>query len=106
ACAAIVDGYSTSLREGGGAAVLAEHYRWLRDLAIARLKDQRPFWNHLRALRTAPHPDARPRSLLKAAMPSRGLELRFVQRRAGLGSLGRVRLVALGNWRGGMVARE
>src|SRR5215469_5747260 len=36
ACAAIVDGYSASLRQGGGVAVLAEHYRWLRELAIAR----------------------------------------------------------------------
>jgi uncharacterized protein (DUF2252 family) len=106
ACAAIVDGYAESLREGGGAAVLAERYRWLRDLAIARLKDQRPFWEHMRALRPAQQADARARGLLKAAMPSRGLEVRFVQRQAGLGSLGRVRLVALANWRGGMIARE
>jgi uncharacterized protein (DUF2252 family) len=106
ACAAIVDGYSASLRDGGGAAVLAEHYRWLRDLAIARLKDQRPFWDRLRALRTATRADTRARTLLRAAMPARGLEVRFVQRRAGLGSLGRVRLVALANWRGGMIARE
>src|SRR4029077_4880567 len=31
---------------------------------------------------------------------------RFVQRQAGAGSLGRVRLVALADWRGGMIARE
>jgi hypothetical protein len=86
--------------------VLAERYRWLRDLAIARLKDQRPFWDHLRAMRTASAPLATPRRLLRAAMPARGLEVRIVQRRAGLGSLGRVRLVALASWRGGMIARE
>jgi Uncharacterized protein conserved in bacteria (DUF2252) len=107
ACAAVLEGYAESLRRGGGPAVLAEHYRWLRDLAIARLKDQRPFWNHLRAL-----PDAPPRGhshvrrLLKAALPASGLTVRFVQRLAGAGSLGRVRLVALADWRGGMIARE
>ena len=107
ACAAILEGYTDSLRRGGGAAVLAERYRWLRDLAVARLKDQRPFWNRLRALGDAPahwHPDAR--RLLQGALPVKGLAVRFVQRQAGAGSLGRVRLVALAEWRGGMVARE
>jgi uncharacterized protein (DUF2252 family) len=107
ACASILEGYAESLRAGGGAVVLAERYRWLRDLAIARLKDQRPFWNHLRALPDAParwHSDVR--RLLKAALPASCLEVRFVQRQAGAGSLGRVRLVALADWRGGMIARE
>jgi uncharacterized protein (DUF2252 family) len=107
ACESITEGYSESLREGGGAAVLAERYRWLRDLAVARLKDQRPYWNKMRALRTVPgraHPQVR--RLLAAALPARGLEVRFVHRQAGLGSLGRLRLVALTNWRGGMIARE
>src|ERR1700751_4373028 len=54
ACTEILEGYTEGLRAGGGAAVLAERYRWLRDLAIARLKDQRPFWNHLRSLPNAP----------------------------------------------------
>jgi uncharacterized protein (DUF2252 family) len=107
ACESILQGYTESVRAGGGAAVLAERYRWLRELAIARLKDQRPYWDAMRGLRTASarvHPRAR--RLLEAAMPARGLELRFVHRQAGLGSLGRLRLVALANWRGGMIARE
>jgi uncharacterized protein (DUF2252 family) len=107
ACEAIIEGYSESMRTGGGAAVLAERYRWLRELAIARLKDQRPYWEAMRALRQASgraHP--RVRRLLTAAMPARGLEMRFVQRQAGLGSMGRLRLVGLANWNGGMVARE
>jgi uncharacterized protein (DUF2252 family) len=107
ACAAILDGYTESLRRRGGAAVLAEHYRWLRDLAIARLKDQRPFWDRLRALPDAPaHRHSHARRLLKAALPVKGLTVRFVERQAGAGSLGRARLVALADWRGGMVARE
>jgi uncharacterized protein (DUF2252 family) len=107
ACAAILEGYSESLRNGGGAAVLAERYRWLRDLAIVRLKDQRPFWNHLRALPNAPARwQFHARRLLQRNLPVRGLAVRFVQRQAGAGSLGRVRLVALAEWHGGMVARE
>ena len=107
ASAAILEGYTDSLRRGGGPAVLAEHYRWLRDLAIARLKDQRPFWDRLRGLPDAPpHWHSHARRLLKAALPTRDLTVRFVQRQAGAGSLGRVRLVALADWRGGMVARE
>jgi hypothetical protein len=107
ACESIVEGYTQGLREGGGAAVLAERYRWLRDLAIVRLKDQRPFWDHMRALRTvSARAEPRARRLLQAAMPCRGLEVRIVHRVAGAGSLGRERLVALANWRGGMIARE
>jgi uncharacterized protein (DUF2252 family) len=107
ACESVTEGYTESLRVGGGPAVLAERYRWLRDLAVARLKDQRPYWDKMRALRRASaraHPQVR--ALLTAALPARGLEVRFVHRQAGLGSLGRLRLVALTNWRGGMIARE
>ena len=107
ACESIIEGYAESMRTGGGAAVLAERYRWLRELAIARLKDQRPYWEAMRGLRSASNrANPRVRRLLEAAMPARGLELRFAHRQAGLGSLGRLRLVALANWRGGMVARE
>jgi uncharacterized protein (DUF2252 family) len=107
ACESILEGYTQSLREGGGAAVLAERYRWLRDLAVARLKDQRPFWEHMRSLRSASaRGDRQVRRLLEASLPERGLPVRIVHRQAGLGSLGRLRLVALASWSGGMVARE
>ena len=107
ACESITDGYTEGMREGGGAAVLAERYRWLRDLAVARLKDQRPYWEHMRALRTlSGRLPPRVGRLLEAALPARGLKVRLVHRQAGLGSLGRVRTVALADWRGGMVARE
>ena len=107
ACEAILEGYAQSLRQGGGPAVLAERYRWLRDLAIVRLKDQRPYWDNMRGLRSASGRVPPPvRRLLQAAMPERGLDVRFLQRQAGLGSLGRLRVVGLAEWRGGMVARE
>jgi hypothetical protein len=107
ACAAILEGYTESMRAGGDTVVLAERYRWLRDLAVARLKDQRPFWQHLRSLPAAPGGGpARVRQLLRAALPPRSIYVRTVHRQAGLGSLGRLRLVALGRWHGAMVARE
>ena len=107
ACGAILEGYSESLRAGGGAVVLAERYRWLRDLAVARLKDQRPFWRHLRSLRAAPgRGHSRMRKLLHAALPADATEPHIVHRQAGLGSLGRLRLVALARWCDSMVARE
>ena len=107
ACVAIAEGYEESMRGGGGAAVLAERYRWLRDLAIVRLKDQRPFWNRLRRMRApSARSDAGAQRLLRAALPAGSRDFRLVHRQAGLGSLGRLRLVALADWRGGMIARE
>jgi hypothetical protein len=106
-CASILAGYTESLRAGGGAAVLAERYRWLRDLAVARLKDQRPYWDHMRSLCTVSgRLDPRVRRLLAAAMPARALDVRLAYRQAGAGSLGRLRVVALGTWLGGLIARE
>jgi hypothetical protein len=106
-CRSILEGYTESLREGGGAAVLAERHRWLRDLAVARLKAQRPYWEHLRSLPTLRRGvGTHVRRLLAAAMPARGLELRFVHRQAGAGSFGRQRILALADWRGGTIARE
>ncbi len=107
ACAAILEGYAESLRTGGEAVVLAERHRWLRDLAVARLKDQRPFWKHLRSLRAPPgRSPPRVGRLLRDALPEGTSDLRLVHRQAGLGSLGRMRLVALASWHGAMVARE
>jgi len=107
ACTAILEGYSDSMHAGGDCLVLAERYRWLRDLAVARLKDQRPFWQHLRSLRPAPgRAPTRVRKLLRAALPAGSIDVCTAHRQAGLGSLGRLRLVALGRWHGAMVARE
>lgn len=39
-------------------------------------------------------------------LPDGSGHVRFVRRRSGLGSLGRERLVAVGDWRGGAVAHE
>ena len=46
----ILEGYTQALKEGGRPVVLAERHRWLRDLAVGRLKEQRAFWERLLAL--------------------------------------------------------
>jgi Uncharacterized protein conserved in bacteria (DUF2252) len=104
ACGAILDGYTASLACKGRPVVLAERRRWLRDIALSRLRDPAAFWTKLSALRTATgHVPHQP---LRALLPERGVPYRVVRRVAGAGSLGRPRFVALADWRGGLVARE
>ncbi|HEY6482459.1 MAG TPA: DUF2252 family protein [Steroidobacteraceae bacterium] len=107
ACEAVLEGYSQALREEGTPVVLAERHRWLRDIAVGRLKEQRAYWDHL--LRLKPLAGAVPaevRRLLREALPEPDLTFRLVHRQAGLGSLGRQRFTALADWRGGTIARE
>ncbi len=87
--------------------VLAERNRWLRDLAVGRLKEQRAYWERLLKLgRVSVAPTLREMNLLRRAMPERRLPVRICHRPAGLGSLGRQRFTALAHWRGGTIARE
>jgi hypothetical protein len=107
ACNSVLEGYTAALREGGEPVVLAERNRWLRDLAMGRLKEQRAYWERLLKLsRTQVPPTPREMSFLKQAMPEKHLPFRVAHRQAGLGSLGRQRYTALAHWRGGTIARE
>ncbi len=107
ALAAIWKGYADGVAAGGRPFALAEHHPVLREMAIHRLHDPEAFWEKLHAL-----PDFRgtvPAGAMKAIgkmLPEANLRCRIVHRVAGLGSLGRERYVALGEWRGGSVARE
>lgn len=107
ACESVLEGYTEALRKGGMPVVLAEHNRWLRDLALGRLKEQRAYWERLLALKPVATPlSSTQLGLLRQAMPERRLSFRVVHRQAGLGSLGRQRFTALADWRGGTIARE
>jgi hypothetical protein len=76
-------------------------------MVVARLHDPRRFWDRLRALRPVAGPvPAGARRALARALPDAGLARRIVHRVAGLGSLGRERYLALGEWDGALVARE
>ena len=107
ACEAILDGYESSLAAGGKPFVLEEQHQWLRTLVNGQLRDPAHFWKKMNALQ--PLRREIPRSAgnaLEHLLPSRDLNYRVVTRVSGLGSLGRVRLVALADWNGGTVARE
>lgn len=103
-----VTGYREGIESGGAPIVLAESHPALRTMARARLKDPAKFWNgltKLRSIASAIPGDAR--RGIKSMLPGKAVEsLRYVHRIAGLGSLGRRRFVAIGSWRGGLVARE
>ncbi len=105
AAEAVVSGYRAGLDAGGQPFVLEERNSWLRELT-GKSKDPVRFWAKLNAL----PPLERPISpvlegVLRGALPG-GATVRFASRVAGLGSLGRVRVVALTEWQGGGLARE
>ncbi len=106
ACAAILEGYTKGLEDGGEPFVLAEKHPSLRDIATNRLRDPALFWEIFEALPTIKPVPAKAVRLLKGAMPERGLAFRVAHRRAGMGSLGRERFTAIADWRGGKIARE
>ena len=101
---AILDGYRTSLERGGRPLVLAERRRWLRRIALSRLRDPVGYWPKLES--SPPAGKDAPRTVLQAALPDPKLPARWLRRVAGVGSLGRQRFVAIAEWRGGLVARE
>ena len=106
-CDALLQGYREALEAGGRPFVLAEHHPALREMAAARLKNPEKFWEKLKRLPT--FRGAVPggaRKALQRMLPHPSMEIRYVHRIAGLGSLGRARIVALGDWHGGTVARE
>jgi len=107
AAEAVWEGYREGLRSGGRAFVLEGDHDWLRLLALSEARAPAIFWQRLTDLGLAAAPLARQVAplLLRPPLSARGGG-RVVRRIAGMGSLGRPRLVALGEWRGGFVARE
>jgi len=74
---------------GGKAFILAEEHRWLRLLALGKLRDPVQFWNKLEHL--APYTAKPPedvRKLLESSLPSAREGYLLKRRIAGLGSLG------------------
>jgi hypothetical protein len=107
ACGLILDGYRKALEDGGRPFVLGEGFDWLRAIAIADLRDPRAFAAKMETLPDVDYPvPAKVKRALAEQMPQAGLPLRLKHRVAGLGSLGRPRVVGLADWYGGLVARE
>jgi hypothetical protein len=104
---AILEGYRDALEVGGRPFVLAENHRWLRRMALNRLRDATVFWEKLEGL--AKSHIRLPRNVereLRKLLPDRSLPCEKKNRLAGLGSLGHTRVVLLGKWHGCYVARE
>jgi uncharacterized protein (DUF2252 family) len=107
ACIAILDGYRKSLAEHGQPFVLEEEHEWLREIALGELRSPARFWKEIKRLpRVKGDVPASARDALEHALPEPGLKYRVAHRVAGLGSLGRMRLVAIAECNGGEVARE
>ncbi len=107
AAAAILEGYESVMEEGGRPFVLEESHSWLRAIAESKLRDPVLFWKKMDANPTAKGeiPESA-RDAIEHMLPEPGLRYRLARRRAGLGSLGRTRLVGIAEWKGGRVARE
>src|SRR3984957_7129708 len=106
-CDAILEGYVQSLKAGGRPIVLAEREQKLGKLGVDSFKPSTDFWeklNCLPAVRRPLAPDVR--RALEKTLPDPQMEYKVVRRQAGLGSLGQQIFVAIGEWRGGYVARE
>jgi hypothetical protein len=106
-CDAILEGYLEGLKHGGRPYVLAEDHLVLRHMATERLKDPGNFWRKVEA--QPEHQGDIPKVVAKGLermMPERGLPCRYLNRVAGLGSLGRVRIAAVADWHGAKIVRE
>ena len=108
ACDVILEGYVQTLKEGGRPIVLAENETDLEQLGFQSLKPAPDFWRKLQR-----HPPVRTGQLprdagaaIQATLPDSCPPYKVVRRRAGLGSLGQPRFVAIANWQGGCIARE
>src|SRR5262245_31507965 len=103
-CRFILQGYRESLGKRGRPIVLAEHNEWLGAVAVKQLKDPEEFWEDLEDNKPTDSP--RPRAALRRSLPPSAKDLQFLKRRAGVGSLGRERGVAIAVDSGARVARE
>lgn len=104
---AIEAGYRDSLAKGGGPFVLAEHHKWLRLLALNKLRDPVVFWKKIVAC--PKYKGALPKDvwkMIRGSMPLRTMNYELKSRIAGLGSLGHPRVLALATWDGAHIVRE
>jgi hypothetical protein len=106
ACSAIVEGYRDSLAAQGRPFVLEEENQWLRTLATGELRDPVHFWKKMQGLPKVSRVPVSAREALEHLMPEPSLGYRTVRRIAGLGSLGHIRVVAIAECHGGLIARE
>jgi len=104
---AIEEGYRDCIVKGGAPYVLAEKHKWLRKVALNKLRDPVAFWRKIEACKEFRGKLPRPiHELLGGCLPVRELPLEMKTRIAGLGSLGHPRVLGLTVWHGAHVVRE
>jgi hypothetical protein len=104
---ALEEGYRDGIAHGGRPFVLAEHHRWLRLVALSKLRDPVVFWQKI--LACPKYKGKLPKDVLKLvhhSMPVSTMSYEFRSRIAGLGSLGHPRVLTLATWDGAHVVRE
>ena len=107
AAEALLEGYLDSLKTGGREFVLAEGHPALYHMAVHRLGDPAAYWQKLDKL--PPLTKGVPPSAVRVMtgmFPAPRIPYVVKHRKAGLGSLGRERYVAVGEFHGGKIARE
>lgn len=107
AVAAILEGYRAGLREGKKPFVLGEGHATLREIAEERLQNTARFWRKIGG--PSPVRGGLSRGLERAlsrSLPEGAEHIRFARRIAGLGSIGRPRVVGIAEWMGGLIVRE
>ncbi|MHB8464697.1 MAG: DUF2252 family protein [Acidimicrobiales bacterium] len=106
--AAVLDGYSSHLHARGRPFVLAEDHAFMRDLASRSAKDPARYWAKLTVRRPGDDSHLDPDAVRAAtsALPTGTVDASCAHRVAGVGSLGRPRVVAIGTRDGALVARE
>jgi hypothetical protein len=102
----LTEGWLRAMTKDAQPFVLGGSHRWLHRLAVSKLKDPRPFWKKLNRAGPPHACEAEAGVRAKAALPEHIKAEQLVHRIAGMGSLGHPRVVALGQWCGGEVARE
>lgn len=104
---AILEGYETALGQGGQPFVLEEHHKWLRSIALNELREPAAFWKKTKEWTLAKGPCVpSAKKILRSFLPKNASRPVFKRRVAGLGSLGRPRIVALLDYHGGEICRE
>jgi uncharacterized protein DUF2252 len=106
ACEAILDGYVSTLRQGGSPFVLAESHEHLEKLGIDEVKPPRHFWDRLREWPVVRDPPRSALHALGALVPDPITRRTIVRRQAGLGSLGQPRFAMIAECDGAEIARE
>jgi hypothetical protein len=102
--AAVLKGYGEGLADPRPT-LLDERELWMRAYVVCSDQKRKEFWKDINALNTAEPPQLVQRGLQRS-LPGSARIIRFARRAKGSGGLGRPRVIADAEWRGGRILRE